>query len=232
MQARRAHAAPCSAPRRAIHQRAPMRPPSVRRAEAKAPAAGAAPAAKPEPKPQLPPQLRPRTQLEDIIKINEQVKPDHDATRGSVSAVEGIPEYELGRRVFISRPAKSMTQAGNTKTQGWKITYQHEDRWRNPLMGWTSTRDPYTNLSLTFTSLEEAIEYELSATIARSLVRSAPNVGCAGTQRSTTSSIRSRARAASSPRTSSPRTTATSSCISRRGRASPIKARGPGVHTT
>lgn len=147
---------PCSAPVRSFHTRSQaMRPSSVRRADkpAAASAAGSAP-----PK-RVPPQLRPKPNLEEYEAINAAVHPYHEASRETVASLEGIPEYELGRRAFIARPSKSATQAGHAKTGGWELTYQHEDRWENPLMGWTSTRDPYTNLSLRFDTLEEAIAY-------------------------------------------------------------------------
>lgn len=96
------------------------------------------------------------------MAANERVVPEIGVGRETVSSLSGTPEYELGRRVFISRPARAMSQAGcMAKTGGWKLTYQHEDRWANPLMGWTSTRDPYTNLTLRFETLDEALEHVL-----------------------------------------------------------------------
>lgn len=151
-----------AAPSRSMHSRAPMRPAFPRRAENKK---------EPLPPPLQPvdahhswhPQTQPSQLIkprspDEFLKINEEVKPDHKASTQQVSSLEGVPEYELGRRVFISRPTRSATQAAYGTTSGWVLAYQHEDRWTNPMMGWTSTRDPYTNLKLRFDTLEEAIE--------------------------------------------------------------------------
>lgn len=48
-------------------------------------------------------------------------------------------------------------------TQQWKMQFEKmsgaEDRWTNPLMGWTSTSDPLSTLGMSFPSKEAAMEY-------------------------------------------------------------------------
>ena len=34
-----------------------------------------------------------------------------------------------------------------------------QERWSNPLMGWTSTADPMSNVQLTFSTPEQAIKF-------------------------------------------------------------------------
>lgn len=39
------------------------------------------------------------------------------------------------------------------------LDFENRERWENPLMGWASTGDPISNLSLKFNSREEAIAF-------------------------------------------------------------------------
>ncbi|KAK8354501.1 NADH dehydrogenase [ubiquinone] iron-sulfur protein 4, mitochondrial-like isoform X2 [Gossypium arboreum] len=65
---------------------------------------------------------------------------------GEVGMVSGIPEQQLKRR-------------GSGKVGKWKINFLSTHKWENPLMGWTSTGDPYANVGeagLEFDSEEAA----------------------------------------------------------------------------
>eukprot|EP00184_Porphyridium_aerugineum_P007886 CAMPEP_0184692536 /NCGR_PEP_ID=MMETSP0313-20130426/980_1 /TAXON_ID=2792 /ORGANISM="Porphyridium aerugineum, Strain SAG 1380-2" /LENGTH=151 /DNA_ID=CAMNT_0027150373 /DNA_START=245 /DNA_END=703 /DNA_ORIENTATION=+ len=78
--------------------------------------------------------------------------------------IAGTPEEHLRRRLKIYRPtATSMQQGGKgIELKMWTAIYdklEDGDRWVNPLMGWTSTADPVSNLKLQFPSKEEAIDY-------------------------------------------------------------------------
>lgn len=47
-------------------------------------------------------------------------------------------------------------------TQMWRVQFEKvpgDDRWTNPLMGWTSTGDPLSNMGLPFPTKEAAVEY-------------------------------------------------------------------------
>ncbi|KAJ7543655.1 hypothetical protein O6H91_09G047100 [Diphasiastrum complanatum] len=71
---------------------------------------------------------------------------------GEVGQVSGVPEKHLHRKVFIYSPARTASQQGTAKT----------GRWENPLMGWTSTGDPYASVGdagLSFDSREAAVEF-------------------------------------------------------------------------
>ncbi|KAK9270843.1 hypothetical protein L1049_026429 [Liquidambar formosana] len=78
---------------------------------------------------------------------------------GEVGIVSGIPEEHLHRRVVIYSPARTATQQGSGKVGKWKINFMSTQKWENPLMGWTSTGDPYANVGdagLSFDSEEAA----------------------------------------------------------------------------
>ncbi|XP_068343824.1 NADH dehydrogenase [ubiquinone] iron-sulfur protein 4, mitochondrial-like [Pyrus communis] len=76
-----------------------------------------------------------------------------------IGMISGIPEQHLRRRVIIYSPARTATQQGSGKVGKWKINFLSTQKWENPLMGWTSTGDPYANVGeagLTFESEEAA----------------------------------------------------------------------------
>ena len=50
-------------------------------------------------------------------------------------------------------------QSGTGKTDKWILEYQTQDPTNNPLMGWESSSDTYTELKLEFSSKELAINY-------------------------------------------------------------------------
>ncbi|KAI8014039.1 hypothetical protein LOK49_LG05G03265 [Camellia lanceoleosa] len=61
--------------------------------------------------------------------------------------------------VVIYSPARTATQQGSGKVGWWKINFLSTQKWENPLMGWTSTGDPYANVGdagLSFDSEEAA----------------------------------------------------------------------------
>ncbi|KAM3365071.1 hypothetical protein ACQJBY_015064 [Aegilops geniculata] len=78
---------------------------------------------------------------------------------GEIGMVSGIPEEHLRRKVLIYSPARTASQQGSGKVGRWKINFVSTQKWENPLMGWTSTGDPYANVGeagLTFDSAESA----------------------------------------------------------------------------
>merc|ERR1712137_532459 len=71
----------------------------------------------------------------------------------------GLRLTHLRRRVVIYSPARSATQQGAGKVGKWKINFLSTQKWENPLMGSTSTGDPYAHVgqsALTFDSEEAA----------------------------------------------------------------------------
>jgi len=82
--------------------------------------------------------------------------------KGEIGEVSGVPEEHLKRKVLIYRPARQATQQGRRGTEAWKIRFNSVDKWENPLMGWTSTADPLSNVgdaALRFATKEAAVEF-------------------------------------------------------------------------
>ncbi|WCJ35562.1 NADH dehydrogenase [ubiquinone] iron-sulfur protein 4 mitochondrial [Euphorbia peplus] len=82
-----------------------------------------------------------------------------EVSPGEVGLLAGIPDQHLRRRVVIYSPARTATQQGSGKVGKWKINFLSTQKWENPLMGWTSTGDPYANVGdagLSFDSAEAA----------------------------------------------------------------------------
>ncbi|WP_022720448.1 ETC complex I subunit, partial [Rhodopseudomonas sp. B29] len=60
----------------------------------------------------------------------------------------------------IFKPAKNAMQSGKAKTKDWQLDYEPEQpRTIEPLMGWTSSTDMNSQVSLRFHTREEAIAY-------------------------------------------------------------------------
>jgi hypothetical protein len=60
-------------------------------------------------------------------------------------------------KIFI--PNKSPMQSGMGKSYKWVLEFETKDPTKNPLMGWESSSDTYTELRLEFSSKESAINY-------------------------------------------------------------------------
>uniref|UniRef100_A0A336ME65 NADH dehydrogenase [ubiquinone] iron-sulfur protein 4, mitochondrial n=1 Tax=Culicoides sonorensis TaxID=179676 RepID=A0A336ME65_CULSO len=81
-------------------------------------------------------------------------------TKVDMSPISGVPEEHVkGRRVRIYVPCKNSMQSGTNNLHHWEIEFDNRERWENPLMGWTSTGDPLSNMKVEFNSKEEAIEH-------------------------------------------------------------------------
>ena len=63
------------------------------------------------------------------------------------------------KKAKIYIPNKSPMQSGLGKTNKWILEYETKDPTTNPLMGWESSNDTYSELKLEFTSKELAISY-------------------------------------------------------------------------
>ncbi|MQM09677.1 hypothetical protein Taro_042549 [Colocasia esculenta] len=64
--------------------------------------------------------------------------------------------------VIIYSPARTASQQGSGKVGRWKINFMSTQKWENPLMGWTSTGDPYANVgdaALSYDSAEAAAAF-------------------------------------------------------------------------
>ena len=59
----------------------------------------------------------------------------------------------------IFRPSKTAMQSGLSKNNQWILEFETKNPTRNPLMGWESSSDTYSEIKLKFTSKELAINY-------------------------------------------------------------------------
>ena len=63
-------------------------------------------------------------------------------------------------RARIYKPAKSAMSSGMGKTRRWVLEFAPaSEREVDPLMGWTSTTDPQTQVKLSFDTAEAAQDY-------------------------------------------------------------------------
>ena len=63
-------------------------------------------------------------------------------------------------------------QSGYGKTLKWVLEFETKDPTKNPLMGWESSSDTYTELKLEFSSKELAINYAKKKKIDFDLIES------------------------------------------------------------
>ena len=60
----------------------------------------------------------------------------------------------------IYKPVRSATQSGAAQVKLWVMTFEPEDNMEiEPLMGWTSSSDTNRQVTLRFSTKEEAIAY-------------------------------------------------------------------------
>ncbi|KAA0192107.1 NADH dehydrogenase (Ubiquinone) 18 kDa subunit [Fasciolopsis buskii] len=80
--------------------------------------------------------------------------------KDDVTLVNGVPEeHQSTRMARIFIPARSATQSGTHGTRLWCVEFDNRERWENPLMGWTSSGDPLSNMTLQFQTAEDAQEF-------------------------------------------------------------------------
>jgi len=63
------------------------------------------------------------------------------------------------RKAKIYIPNKNPMQSGRGKTDKWILEFETKDPTNNPLMGWESSSDTYTELKLEFSTKDLAISY-------------------------------------------------------------------------
>ena len=63
------------------------------------------------------------------------------------------------KKAKIYKPNKTAMQSGLGKTDKWILEFETKDPTSNPLMGWESSSDTFTELRLEFSSEELAINY-------------------------------------------------------------------------
>ena len=63
------------------------------------------------------------------------------------------------KKAIIYIPNKNPMQSGLAKNDKWILEFKTSNPTRNPLMGWESSSDTYSELKLEFSSKELAINY-------------------------------------------------------------------------
>ena len=63
------------------------------------------------------------------------------------------------KKAKIYKPNKTAMQSGLGKTSKWILEFEVDDPTKNPLMGWESSADTYSELKLEFSTKDLAIEY-------------------------------------------------------------------------
>lgn len=77
-----------------------------------------------------------------------------------VDILSGYPhQVQEERKVRIFIMPKNAMQSGTHQSHKWKLEFNNQERWENPLMGWGSTGDPLSNLNIDFNTKEDAIVY-------------------------------------------------------------------------
>lgn len=93
----------------------------------------------------------------EATEFNDSVQEDY----GHYVSEKPLGEY--GRKMRISMPSRSAGTQGVAKVGMWKVEPMNPGkRWGNPLMGWTSTRDPMQSINWgleRFQSKQHAIDW-------------------------------------------------------------------------
>jgi len=78
------------------------------------------------------------------------------------------------KKAIIYKPSKSVMQSGDKKYNKWSLEFITENPGINPLMGWESSTDTYSELKLEFNNKEMAIDYAKKNNINYEIVE--PNI--------------------------------------------------------
>lgn len=65
-----------------------------------------------------------------------------------IAALSGMPADQANRTVVIAQRMLKSLQSGQRMSHQWQIYWKNTERWSNPLMGWTSTADPMSNVKV------------------------------------------------------------------------------------
>ena len=94
-----------------------------------------------------------------IAVVPDGLAPAGPAHPEEAAALMRIPEIHKKRTVVISQKAQAATTSASHASKAWRLGWKTEERWTNPLMGWTSTADPLSNTELKFETAEQAARF-------------------------------------------------------------------------
>ncbi len=81
-----------------------------------------------------------------------------------------IRSFMKKAKIYI--PNKNPMQSGTGKSNKWVLEYETKNPTNNPLMGWESSSDTYSELKLEFSSKELAVNYAKKRKIDFELIES------------------------------------------------------------
>lgn len=97
----------------------------------------------------------------NITNINENITKAPFNPNPEILPSSSVPQTVFkDRTALIFRPSRNVMQSGRAQTHKWSLQFNcNVPRWENPIMGWTSSRDPIQGTNLKFETKEEAIKY-------------------------------------------------------------------------
>ncbi|XP_066935853.1 NADH dehydrogenase [ubiquinone] iron-sulfur protein 4, mitochondrial-like [Clytia hemisphaerica] len=100
------------------------------------------------------------SKIETVHHKENAVVSQESLNQGELNTVAGIPLEQLQtRKATIFLPSRNNMQSGTHNMRKWTLSFDTQQRWENPLMGWSSTADPLSNTQLKFGSREAAVAY-------------------------------------------------------------------------
>eukprot|EP00127_Corallochytrium_limacisporum_P007343 Clim_evm30s247 gene=Clim_evmTU30s247 len=97
-----------------------------------------------------------------IVEVPSTAVPEKTADEAKIvpiAPVTGIPEDYIKRTVTIFEPTPKTTQSGTFKVRKFRLEFDTQQKWQNPLMGWSSTGDAHSQLHVEFDTLDGAIKH-------------------------------------------------------------------------
>lgn len=96
--------------------------------------------------------------LKDEKKDDNNIMPYVDPNT-KLGAISGAPLNLTKRTVRIFLPSRTAMQSGSMQTRQWRLEFDIQPKWENPLMGWTTSADPVQGMDLAFDTAEEAMRF-------------------------------------------------------------------------
>jgi NADH dehydrogenase (ubiquinone) Fe-S protein 4 len=95
--------------------------------------------------------------LSQAMGTGEELHVPKDETE--LAVFSGMPTEHQNRTVIISQRMNKTLSSGSAYAHQWQLTWKNQKRWSNPLMGWTSSSDPMSNVKLNFDAQDDAVAF-------------------------------------------------------------------------
>jgi len=94
------------------------------------------------------------------LKQQTEIHEQNSATNDDVQPRSAEASVHNDLKVRIYRPSRSATTSGIARTKHWLLVFEPRSApFIEPLMGWTGSRDPLTQVELPFPTREAAVAY-------------------------------------------------------------------------